>query len=66
MNWTKLMYWWGSGHFGGWDFKSVGSKNRYQGSGRTNYPKNHNCKKAAKAKAKNRASKKTRKRNRRK
>lgn len=59
MNWSRWM-----GCFQNWNFKFIGEKNQYQGNGSTNHPRNHNCKKASKAKMKNRAGKKARKRNR--
>ena len=68
MNWFGFMNWWGNGPFSGWDFRSVGNKNRYQGNGKgqSSWHNNYKSKKSAKIKAKNRAGKKARKANRRK
>lgn len=62
MNWGSL-----NDFFMNWgSFKKNGiqSSNRFQGSGFNNYPRNHNSKKASKAKKKNRSGGKRRKANR--
>lgn len=63
------MNWYGIGKFfsdWGRSFKKNGihSENRFQGFGRTNYPRNHKSKKSLKNKNKNRTGRKARKQNR--